>query len=149
MVMQAVLFVGCQASGKSTFFRSRFYETHVRINLDMLRTRHRENLLFRACLEMKQPFVIDNTNPTRSDRLRYIEPAVRAGFTIVGYYFESKIEQLIKRNSERREQVRVPEIAVRGTHNKLETPCFDEGFSSLWYVRILGNGEFSTEEWPK
>jgi hypothetical protein len=36
--MHAILLIGLQASGKSTFFRERFSDTHVRINLDMLRT---------------------------------------------------------------------------------------------------------------
>ena len=56
--MEAVIFVGIQASGKSTFYKERFFDTHVRLNLDMLRTRHREKLLLRACLEGKQPFVL-------------------------------------------------------------------------------------------
>ena len=34
--MEAVIFTGIQASGKSTFFKERFFDTHVRINLDML-----------------------------------------------------------------------------------------------------------------
>ena len=70
--MEAVIFIGLQASGKSSFYRDRFINTHIRLNLDMLKTRHREKLLFHACLEAKQPVVIDNTNPSKSDRLRYI-----------------------------------------------------------------------------
>lgn len=42
---EAVIFVGVQGSGKSTFYRERFFDTHVRINLDMLRTRLKEQLL--------------------------------------------------------------------------------------------------------
>ena len=42
--------------------QERFFRTHVRLSLDMLRTRHRERLLFQAYLEAKQSFVIDNTN---------------------------------------------------------------------------------------
>ena len=53
--MELVLFMGIQATGKSTFFRERFFDTHLRMNLDMLKTRHRESLLFAACLEAKQP----------------------------------------------------------------------------------------------
>jgi predicted kinase len=145
--VQAVLFIGCQASGKSTFYKSRFSDSHIRINLDMLRTRHRESLLLRACLEMKQRFVVDNTNPTRNGRRRYIESAHEARFDVVGYYFESKIEYLLQRNQQRPEHSRVPDTAVWGTHKKLEIPTLDEGFSALWYVRILENGEFSIEEW--
>lgn len=49
--MEAVLFIGVQASGKSTFYRERFFSSHVRINLDMLKTRHREKRLLEVCLD--------------------------------------------------------------------------------------------------
>lgn len=41
--MEAVILCGIQASGKSAFYSERFFHTHVRINLDMLRTRRRES----------------------------------------------------------------------------------------------------------
>ena len=53
--VQAILFTGIQATGKSSFYRERFFHSHVRINLNMLRTRHRERVLLRACLEALQP----------------------------------------------------------------------------------------------
>ena len=54
--------MGIQGAGKSTFFKERFFDTHVRINLDMLKTRHREAILLDACIRAKQRFVVDNTN---------------------------------------------------------------------------------------
>jgi predicted kinase len=51
--LEAILFIGMQASGKSTFFREHFFDTHVRINMDMLRTRNHEKLFLTACLEGK------------------------------------------------------------------------------------------------
>ncbi len=78
--MEAVIFIGIQGSGKSSFYLARFYRTHIRINLDMLRTRHREQLLLSACVEGKSRFVVDNTNPTITERARYITPARAAGF---------------------------------------------------------------------
>jgi len=36
--MEAVIFTGIQAVGKSTFYKEHFFTTHVRINLDMLKT---------------------------------------------------------------------------------------------------------------
>ena len=68
--MEAVLFIGIQAAGKSTFYQQRFFKTHIRINLDMMKTRHRENRLLETCLAIKQPFVVDTTNPTRKERAR-------------------------------------------------------------------------------
>ncbi|MFK5976608.1 MAG: hypothetical protein QM493_08880 [Sulfurovum sp.] len=45
--MCGVIFIGLQASGKSTFFLENFYKTHIRINFDMLKTRHRENIFLK------------------------------------------------------------------------------------------------------
>ncbi|HZC19556.1 MAG TPA: hypothetical protein VE225_07575, partial [Rubrobacteraceae bacterium] len=69
--MEAVVFVGIQASGKTSFYRERFFDTHLRINLDMLKTRRREQIFLRACIEAGQPFVVDNTNPSARERARY------------------------------------------------------------------------------
>ena len=60
--MECVIFTGIPATGKSTFYQARFFRTHVRINLDMLKTRTREAKLLAACLAMKQRFVVDHTN---------------------------------------------------------------------------------------
>jgi len=50
----------------------------VRINLDMLRTRHRQRLLIAACLGAKQRFVIDNANLTAAERALHIAAAKQA-----------------------------------------------------------------------
>src|SRR5260370_37015735 len=117
--MEAVIFVGVQGSGKSTFYRERFFDTHVRINLDMLRTRHREQLLLAACLAGKQAFVIDNTNPLPSDRARYIGPAREAGFRVVAYFFETPLADAIRRNHQRGGKQKIPVPAIAGTLRKL------------------------------
>jgi predicted kinase len=145
--MEAIIFIGIQATGKSSFYQARFFDTHIRINLDMLRTRHRERLLLKACLEMKQSFVVDNTNPTRKDRIRYISAAQDAGFQIIGYYFQSKLQDALYRNRLRDTEKQIPEKGVRGTSAKLELPTLDEGFDQLYYVTIRANGEFNVEEW--
>src|SRR5690242_21811350 len=66
--VEAVVFCGIQASGKTTFYRRRFAETHVRLSMDLLRTRRREAILLEACLRAGPPFVIDNPNGTPADR---------------------------------------------------------------------------------
>jgi len=81
--MELALLIGIQATGKSSFYKERFYRTHVRVNYDMLKTRHREALLLEACLEGKTSFAVDNTNLARQERARYIVPAKAAGFTVV------------------------------------------------------------------
>jgi len=145
--MELVLFTGIQAAGKSTFFRERFFDTHVRVNLDMLRTRHRERVLFEACLSAKQPLVVDNTNLTREARAGYIEPARRAGFGVVCYYFRSVVAESLERNAGRDPSQRVPDKGVLGAAGRLEIPQLTEGFDALYYVRI-GDG-FVVEPWSQ
>ena len=147
--MEAIIFTGIQASGKSTFYRERFFATHVRINLDMLRTRHRESLLLRACIEGQQRFVVDNTNPTAAERARYIVPARGMGFQIVGYVFPPDVGGSIRRNAGRERHERVPPAAIGGTAKRLELPRYDEGYDVLFLVRIDGMGAFTVEERPR
>ncbi|MBI4511003.1 MAG: AAA family ATPase [Deltaproteobacteria bacterium] len=146
MKPEAVILIGIQATGKSTFYKERFFCTHVRINLDMLRTRHREKLLLAACLEGRVSFVVDNTSPTTRDRARYIPAAKAAGFRIIGFLFESEVRSAVDRNAQRPEDERVPEAAIWGTASKLERPSLSEGFDELHNVRIA-DGRFVVEEW--
>jgi predicted kinase len=145
--MQAVIFIGVQASGKSTFYKERFYNTHIRINLDMLKTREREKIILDACLKGKQSFVIDNTNPTLFDRQRYIPLAKAAGFEVIGYYFALKIADVLQRNEQRMGSQRIPQGGVMRTYKRMQIPSLSEGFDRLYYVRIEVPGSFIVEEW--
>lgn len=142
--MEAVVFTGLQASGKSSFYKERLFASHVRISLDLLRTRNREDRLLEVCLDTEQRFVIDNTNPTSDERAKYLASSQKAGFRVVGYYFRSQIGECLQRNANRTDGV--PEVALLSTAKKLEIPRWDEGFDKLWYVRIDGN-TFVVEEW--
>ena len=146
--MEAIIFVGLPGSGKSSFYKERFFNSHVRISLDLLKTRHRETRILDVCLATDQRFVIDNTNPTRAERSKFIEPAkaARVRYTISGYYFESKVEECLRRNALRAEGERVPDVAVLSAAKKLELPSLDERFDQLFYVRLTEAG-FVVEEW--
>lgn len=145
--MEAIIFVGIQGAGKSTFFKQRFFDTHIRINLDMLRTKNREKLILEACLAAKQKFVIDKTNLTREEREKYIVAAKSFGFKIVGYYFQTNLEKAIERNNQRQGKAKVPEKALLGSFNRLKIPQFDEGFDELFYVSIDDENIFVVEDW--
>ena len=108
----------------------------------MLKTRHRENIIFEACLASKTKMVIDNTNPTKLDRARYIQRAKAAGFEVISYYFKTDLASTLQRNSHREGKAKIPEVGVRATYKKLEAPSRDEGFDALFNVKIIGNGEF-------
>jgi predicted kinase len=134
--MQLVVFCGIQATGKSTFYQQRFFHSHVRISLDLLRTRNRERRLLQLCLETRMPCVIDNTNPTRAERAAYIVPARAAGFEVAGYFFQSALADALIRNQLRPEARQVPERGVRATRNRLQMPARAEGFDQLYFVSL-------------
>jgi len=146
--MEAVIFIGIQAVGKSTIYKERFFNTHVRINLDMLKTRHREMRLLQACIDSGQPFVVDNTNILKSERAGYIRLAKSAGFRVVGYYFQSRLQDALQRNRQRTGKANIPDVGLMAKHQKLEIPSYNEGFDQLYYVMIDPNSsEFVVKEW--
>jgi predicted kinase len=146
--LEAIIFIGIPASGKSTFYKERFFATHVRINLDMLKTRKRESLILRACLAAKQSFVVDNTNVRKVDRAPYIEIAKAARFRVVGYYFETQLQNAFERNRQRSGKASIPEKGLNAKYGQLEIPDLDEGFDQLFYVTIDPNSNgFFVDKW--
>jgi predicted kinase len=143
---EAAIFTGVPAAGKSTFYRERFFETHVRINMDMLKTRRRERLLLEACLLAKQPFVVDNTNVLAAERARYIEPARAAGFIVTGYFFRATTREAIGRNKNRTDKAPIPIPGLLGKYKRLEEPRFEEGFDALYVVTLTTAGSYVIEE---
>jgi predicted kinase len=144
--MEAVILIGVQGSGKTSFYREHFFNTHVRISLDMLRTRRRERILVAACLAAKQPFVIDNTNPLPSDRARYIAEAHRAGFRVVGYFFQTSLREAMQQNDQRSGKQKIPSAAVAGTFRKLQAPTLEEGLDAIRTVTISSDRKFIVTE---
>src|SRR4051794_3179770 len=113
-----------QGSGKTTFYRDRFLDTHVRVSMDLLKTRAREARFLALCLETGMRFVVDNTNPGVADRARYIEPARAAGFKVIGY--------LVEVAAAPRDEI--PARALRDFARRFVRPTPAEGFDELWHV---------------
>jgi len=144
---QAITFIEIQATGKTSFYKDHFFNTHLRISLDLLKTRHREKTIFECCIATRTNFVIDNTNPLRTDRERYIKPAKEGGYEVVGYYFSADLKGSIERNRLRNYKEIVPVSGVLGTYKKLDLPSYSEGFDKLYYVTIGSNNQFRIEDW--
>jgi predicted kinase len=144
--VEAIVFVRIQASGKSSFYRARFFDPHLQISLDMLKTRHREQLHLCACIEARQPFVVDNTNPAVEERARYIELARSGGFRVIGYYFRSQPKEALARNNQRTGKAYIPEKGISGTYKRLRVPTMEEGFDELYHVNIDEKSRFVVEE---
>src|SRR5918912_4435257 len=119
VAVELVIFVGLQASGKTTFFRERFAATHEHVSKDLMRNNRnrsrRQARLIEGALLQRSPVVVDNTNPTVEDRLVLIELGREFGAEIVGYYFECEVRECVGRNRRRTGEEKVPDVAIYAT----------------------------------
>ena len=132
-----VLMVGIPGSGKTTFYRERFFPSHLYISLDQLKTRSAEAELFAFALNRRKSCVVDNTNVNIAERKRYIEPAQKVeDVRIVAYCFVPDLGGCIGRNGGRFGRMRVPEAAIKSRLAMFENPQFDEGFDEIFDVTV-------------
>lgn len=143
--MEAIIFCGIQASGKTSFYKEHFLKTHLRLSLDLFHTRRKEDIFLETCLQTSQRFVIDNTNITKKERLPYIEKLKQFKFKVKGFYFESTAGEAITRNKNRKGKEFVPPAGIGGTYKRLQVPDFEEGFDELFKVKIV-SGSFTVEK---
>lgn len=142
---QAVIFIGIQASGKTTFYHRMLSNgTYTHISLDVLHTHNREEQLLMECLVNGKSFVVDNTNPDISVRAKCIQKAKEYGYHVIGIFFQSIVKDCVRRNEERCNKV--PSKAIACTSNKLQMPSIAEGFDELYFVRIV-NKDFEITKW--
>lgn len=145
--MELVIFMGLQAAGKSTFFRTHFAETHVLVSKDLLlNNKHRsrrQSQLIEEALEAGSSVVVDNTNPTLEDRAELIQLGRMYSAEIVGYYFVPEVSQSLARNRQRTGKDKVPDIAIFATMKRFVHPIYEEGFDRLFYVVANDDGTFN------
>lgn len=59
--------------------------------------------------------VIDNTNPVVAEREKYIRRAKEAGYQVVGYFTQSRLQECIARNELREGKEKIPSKAIAAT----------------------------------
>jgi predicted kinase len=149
--MDLIVFIGLQGAGKSSFFRERFVATHAHVSKDLWpKARHRERRqrrLITEALAAGRSVVVDNTNPSAEVRAPLIELGKRHGAHVVGYYFESNVQECLERNAKREGAARVPEVGFFATLKQLQRPSLAEGFDALFHVRLAPGGGFVVTDW--
>jgi predicted kinase len=128
---EAVIFVGLQGSGKTTYFEQEFARTHEHISRDVQKTPMKEIALMRECLTLGRSFVIDDTNPTRATRAGLIQQARAAGYRVLGCFFDTPVRVAIGRNNHRKDKRPIPVPAILRTAKTLQPPTLDEGFDEV------------------
>jgi predicted kinase len=144
--MEMIIFIGLQGSGKSTFYQTRFAQTHVLISKDLFphnkRPARRQQQLIVEALQAGKSVVIDNTNATRESREELVNLGREYGATIIGYFFEVQLKESLARNQQRTGKARVPDVAIFAALKRLVPPTYEEGFDRLYCVRSLDNYQF-------
>ena len=142
--MELVVFVGLQASGKSTFYRECFAQTHAHVSKDLFRNNknrsRRQEQLIREAFAAGRSMVVDNTNPTAEERRSLVALGHEHGAKVIGYFFDSTVRECLMRNRRRTGKARVPDVALYATAKKLVSPSYEEGLDELYDVRIVEAG---------
>jgi predicted kinase len=128
---EAIIFIGLQGSGKTTYFTSHFAGTHAHVSRDIQQNADREIAFIRECLCTGRSFVVDDTNATRAARARYIREAKAAGFTVLCYFFDTPLRTAIGRNNHRKDKKPIPVPGILRTAKRLEPPSIDEGADQI------------------
>ena len=138
MRVELIIFVGLQASGKSTYYHANLAATHVHVSKDLMPNARdkdaKQRGMIAAALAAGKSVVVDNTNPTPAVRAPLIALGRSRGARVVACFFETPVKEAVTRNRAREGKARVPDVAIYVTSKRLVPPSFEEGFDE---VRVI------------
>lgn len=144
--MELAILMGLQGAGKSTFAREHFsgyeYVSKDRMPRSARHKEARQRRLVAEALTASRSVVVDNTNPSPTERMPLIELGRQFGARITGYFFAPDVRACLARNAARSGPERVPPVAIYATAKRLTAPSYAEGFDALYAVRIASGGGF-------
>ncbi|MFF3927937.1 AAA family ATPase [Streptomyces hirsutus] len=147
------VFVGLQASGKSTFFDQRLSGRYTLVSKDLFprgaRNKQRRQMrLVDEHLAAGRPVAVDNTNPSPREWTPLVELAHAHGATATAYWFPPDVTGSLRRNAAREGRARVPDAGVLATLGQLRKPSTEAGFDAVREVRFDGRGGFEVRAEP-
>ena len=144
---ELIINVGFAGSGKSYYTKKHILPMgYKHVNQDTLKTTNKCLKMAQKYLEQGHSVVIDNTNPTKEIRQRYIKLALSEklsnGIEIRCFHFTTSME-LSRHNNHYRSCVNnikaVPLIAYRIYNKKFAKPTMDEGYNAIKQINFLLN----------
>ena len=131
--------VGLQGSGKSTWVAAHLAATHAVVSKDHWpNARRREARQCRVVDELLgagEDVVVDNTNPSPTDRAPLVRLARAHRATVRAVHLDVPLAECLDRNDRRQGRARVPLSGVLATRRRLAPPSLAEGFDRIDVVR--------------
>jgi len=126
-----VVMVGSPASGKSYYSKELENKGFLRINKDSMKTDKIAENAFNAGIKEGRSIVIDNTNPTKETRAKWINAAKKASYhvSIVWMNFPISVVEYLDNYriaKYKSQDYHVPLVAMRVYYKKLEVPTQQE-----------------------
>jgi predicted kinase len=144
MTLELVVFSGLQASGKTSFYRARFADTHVHVSKDAWpnarNKERRQRRLVEEHLRAGRSVVVDNTNPTPTEREPLIAIARASGAIVSSYAFVVTVAEALRRNAEREGRARIDDVGIYSVAKRLVSPTDAEDFDRRFEVRLTEAG---------
>jgi len=148
---ELVIFVGAPGSGKSTLWDNHFSD-YVRVNNDTLKTKEKCIKVARQALSDGKSCVIDNTNPDKDTRARYIPIAEEFKVPCRAFYFDVEKTVCMHNNEQRKKNPhrnhfskKVGNVIIHTFFKRCQKPTTDEGFSEVHTVKFVP-GPFKNDD---
>ncbi|KAL3274287.1 hypothetical protein HHI36_015692 [Cryptolaemus montrouzieri] len=146
-----ILMVGSQGSGKSHFCKKELIPNgYVHINRDSLKSWEKCVLMLEQCIGKKKNAVIDNTNPDKASRKKYIDIAKKHGVQCRCLVMSTSFEHCKHNNkfrglSDKTHEV-IGDMLLYTFRKNFEPPEMSEGFSEIVSIPFKPNFESNENE---
>ena len=140
---EVVVFVGCPASGKSSFYQHHMTKSHDIVNRDHLGTWQKCVDACGSSVKRGRSVVIDNTNPDVESRKRYLDTAKELRVPGRCFLFTASHSHALHNNRFREltnknpKYKPVPELAFNTFKSKFTEPTLAEGFTDIIKVQFV------------
>jgi len=135
---ELVVLVGLPGSGKSSFYRERFAETHLQVSKDLMKNvrgrQQRVVELVDQALAAGRSVVVDNINATVADRAALLAVGRAHQARLVAYHVDTEVRVCVARNRSREGRARVPDVAIFAARKRFTAPTAAEGFDAVFRV---------------
>ena len=142
--------IGAPGCGKSYYIKQHLKDNEIVISRDAIRFNmlkdtdayfSKEKQVYNEFIKQintaiadNRDFYVDQTSLNRGARSKLLSHLEKKPNEIIGIYFTTPLETILKRNAQRTGRALVPEDAVINMYDSIQEPTIAEGFTEIWEV---------------